>query len=300
VAFKEPVAADVFRAYDFAGKLLKAPSTVIEAAAWFVKNIPASYDVVFDASSVEHIRISRIMSRLCARRACVGYDYGSFSRLYSIRLDTALLASFHMKDIYAGLMHPFCGKKTVELELFPKRRESECNLSLPNKGARIIMHPGGRDNISQFEKRWPLERYVLLAKMLVNTFPCHIIMIGSKNESEWIEQAIKKEKEGRIINLAGRTGIDGMIECVRSASLFIGNNSGPLHIASACMVPIVTFAGGVPLYRWGVTPDEKTRVLGIDKKCSQCTEYECDRNGVPCIEAVTVDEAFGAAAGLMA
>jgi heptosyltransferase-3 len=299
IALRSPAARETLRACGFTGKILTAPGGFAHLAPWLIKTGICSYSVTIDASSIEQLHISRFASRLTSALACIGYHYGSSSWLYTIKLDTTPLAQAHIKDIYGHLLSPFAPVPALALESPPSLPGLLDGLNIPESRPRIVIHPGGRDNIASFEKRWPIDRFKILIERLCTSSGAGILLVGSGEEKNWLERNLDFAGRPGVVNLAGKISVAQLFEIIHSANIFIGNNSGPLHIAAACRTPLLTFAGGVPMSRWGVTEGNQAIVVGMDKRCPSCTGYECERHGRPCLEAISVDEVFTAVESLM-
>jgi ADP-heptose:LPS heptosyltransferase len=93
----------------------------------------------------------------------------------------------------------------------------------------ILIHPGA----SRPYQRWPLERFVELANHL-----------SESQATLWIHQGHEAEK--RLAPAVARVtpgSLPEFIRCLAGARLFVGNNSGPMHLASALGVPGVIPSG---------------------------------------------------------
>ncbi len=116
---------------------------------------------------------------------------------------------------------------------------------------RIVIHSGA----SLAEKRWPLERFGLLANRLAETHPVSWIEQGWAGEQDALSPAVRRFKPGSL---------DDFIRHMAGAKLFIGNNSGPMNIASSLGIPGVIVNGSSPP-RWDpVWHREKFTVLRDD------------------------------------
>ncbi len=91
-------------------------------------------------------------------------------------------------------------------------------------------------------KAWSPTRFADLALRLLKTFPCSILLGGSSDERE-IAETIKKEAQSLPIVLAGETTVRQYAAILQRCSLFIGNDNGPMHMASALGVPVVGLFG---------------------------------------------------------
>ena len=84
---------------------------------------------------------------------------------------------------------------------------------------------------------------------------------------------------------------------LKRSKLFISNDSGPVHIATAVGTPNIVIFGrkqpGLSPKRWGPT-GEGDIVLHRDVGCRVCLAHNCN-NSFKCLKAVTSDEVFEAA-----
>jgi len=138
-------------------------------------------------------------------------------------------------------------------------------------------------------RRWPSERFIELGNWLQKIYDANILILAAKNEQELalrIEKGLQPEK---TINLAGKTSLREMASILKHCNLFIGNDSGPLHVATAAGTPVVGFYGPGEYQRfkpWGRNHD--TLRLGLS--CSPCSQ-NCKFREPRCIEGITVSQA---------
>lgn len=125
-------------------------------------------------------------------------------------------------------------------------------------------------------KRWLPERFAEAAVEIATERNTSIAVFGAKEESticERVQQGI--EAAGvRCLNFAGTTSLLEFIELAAACDLYLTNDSGPMHIASALGVPTVAI--------FGATDDEATgptgtlsRVVREAVECSPCLLREC-------------------------
>jgi len=91
----------------------------------------------------------------------------------------------------------------------------------------IVIHPGA----SREYQRWPLRHFIALANRLSETYPVRWIAQG---EDAGLSSAVQRVKTSKL---------DDLVRVLAGAKLFIGNNSGPMHIASALGIPGVILIG---------------------------------------------------------
>jgi heptosyltransferase-2 len=77
-----------------------------------------------------------------------------------------------------------------------------------------------------------------------------------------------------MLNLAGRTNIHETAALLERCDLFVGNDSGPMHIAALMGVPVVAIFGPSNSRAWGpYTPpmeQSKHRIVALDLPCMPC------------------------------
>ena len=98
----------------------------------------------------------------------------------------------------------------------------------------VLFVPGG--SAHRLDKRWPAERYGQLGKILAER-GYDVVIIGGPQESALARQ-IQREV-GQARDLTGRTDFAKVAVLGAKASLVVGNDTGPLHLAAATGAPTV-------------------------------------------------------------
>src|SRR5579884_3972936 len=89
-------------------------------------------------------------------------------------------------------------------------------------------------------KRWPAERFAQAAALLAREAEASVAVFGSAAERALCE-LVARETGG--VNFAGRTSLRDFVDMTAACRLFLTNDSGAMHIASASGVPTVTVFG---------------------------------------------------------
>jgi heptosyltransferase II len=143
----------------------------------------------------------------------------------------------------------------------------------PGEGGWIAIAPGGGNNPKLFmpQKRWPAERFVALIRLLFKDDPgLRIFLLGDDSESDLLGSEFAKDS--RVVQLAGRLSLRQTALLLQQCRLFIGNDSGLLHLAGALDIPSISFFG--PTSPAGKTPFwTKHAVLYTKEPCSPCYKY---------------------------
>ncbi|HJT87527.1 MAG TPA: glycosyltransferase family 9 protein, partial [Bryobacteraceae bacterium] len=99
-----------------------------------------------------------------------------------------------------------------------------------------------------------------------------------------------------VLNLAGETTLREFIDLAAACRLFLTNDSGAMHVASALAVPTVAIFGATDDTATGPT-GPLTRVIRRDAECSPCLLRECPIDH-RCMTGVTADQVATAAFAL--
>ena len=154
-----------------------------------------------------------------------------------------------------------------------------------------VVHPGA----VMETKRWPAQRFAAVAQTLSERGLTIVVTAGPGEES--FASAVAAEVEGTVI-LLGLT-IPELAELIRDADLYIGNDSGPMHLATAVGTPVVAVWGSSDSRRWRPWSTSH-RVVQNPFECNPCPGYRCLVAESPlCIESVTVDQVSDAVKDLL-
>jgi len=153
----------------------------------------------------------------------------------------------------------------------------------PTKDLIIALCPG-----AQFKmKMWPTYKYSILADKLIKEYNAKIIICGGSGEIG-IAQSIINKMENIPVNLAGHTSLRQLAALFDFCHLFIGNDTGPLHIAAARGTPTLCIMGGGHFGRFYPYGDlRKHRVIHKWMPCYHC-DWHCIYNTTRCIEKISV------------
>ncbi len=143
------------------------------------------------------------------------------------------------------------GIENVGLDNLSWMKSSITHLNLPRPYALFVagcspQHP---------EKRWPIEKFRELAAKLIRQ-GITPVLIGTKAEGD-VTAAIARGLD--VCDLTGKTDLFNIPELARNAVCTIGNDTGPMHMASAAECPIVMlFSQAASKLELHAPPDYKT------------------------------------------
>jgi heptosyltransferase-2 len=123
-------------------------------------------------------------------------------------------------------------------------------------------------------KRWLPERFAEAAGTLATARGASIALFGSKGERELCGEVAQLLNGHQVINYAGQTTLAQFIDLASGCELFLTNDSGSMHIASALGVPTVAIFGATDDSTTGPT-GRNARVVRHPVDCSPCLLREC-------------------------
>jgi ADP-heptose:LPS heptosyltransferase len=155
-------------------------------------------------------------------------------------------------------------------ELFSLKSQSPP--SIDNK--YICIQLGSANSTSNY-KNWPIEKWKEFAKLFCQKYPLFKIkLLGDKTESE-LGKEIENINKDQIVSLIGKTDIPKLIEVIEKSILFIGSDSGLMHIAGSVSTPSITLWGpsDYNLYGWHKISSKKHKILVKEVSCRPCNSW---------------------------
>jgi heptosyltransferase-2 len=137
-------------------------------------------------------------------------------------------------------------------------------------------------------KRWLPERFAEVARRFLPVSPS-LLVFGSPSERPLCDQVIAALRGSGMEtrNLAGETTLREFIDLTSACRLFLTNDSGAMHVASALAVPTVAVFGSTDDTTTGPT-GPSARVVREHAECSPCLLRECPIDH-RCMTRVTAD-----------
>lgn len=162
----------------------------------------------------------------------------------------------------------------ITLDVRPERKQS-ARLRLQTQGvdfARTVIgvNPGAFYGSA---KRWPADRYAAVLDRLIGEREASVAIFGSPNEIA-IAESIRAAMRRQPAILSGRTDLSELIAMIACCDLFLTNDSGPMHLASALRVPTLAIFGSTDEMATGPMSPAAV-VLNKRVECSPCLLREC-------------------------
>lgn len=160
--------------------------------------------------------------------------------VYDRFLPESRLGDRHCRDFFmdvVGLVGDGGKDLSMEFPLLPEEIEAarqRLRSTLPLCPKVVCLHPGA----THAYQRWPVEAYVELATRL-QAAGCGIVLVGTGQERSLTARIASALRADAVLDAAGTTSLFELGALIHASDLFIGNDSGPLHIAVARRRPAV-------------------------------------------------------------
>lgn len=151
--------------------------------------------------------------------------------------------------------------------------------ALANVGLRgrdvAIVHPG--TGAFSLARRWPVERFAAVARELRGRYGFDVAVVrGPAPDEDALARQVASEASGASYGLpvVGPTPTLGaLVALLGQARVFVGNDSGVMHLATAARVPVVAIFGPSNDRAWGPYPPTAPRhaIVREQLACTPCT-----------------------------
>ncbi len=178
---------------------------------------------------------------------------------------------------------------------------AEESLQGAEDGKIIAIAPGAGDE----KRKWSAENFIGLARKMLKHYDGGLVVILVGKEDVELGGKIKNSLGEQAADMTGKTNFPQLFALLKRADIFIGNDSGIMHFASAAKTPTIEISchpeGGIenhpnsPL-RFG--PYNVPNVILQPKPDEICKDF-CGEKTARFINKITVDEAFEAAKKLL-
>ncbi|MBC8551694.1 MAG: glycosyltransferase family 9 protein, partial [Candidatus Brocadiales bacterium] len=142
--------------------------------------------------------------------------------------------------------------------------------------------------------RWSTLNYAKLADMILEKHDVKVVFTWGPGELEIVNEIVSCMKRKALVSC--KTTIKQLIELLRRSNIYIGGDTGPLHIASTLCIPTVAIFGPKDPILYGPYHDN-TITINKDLPCSPCRDRTC--SDPECLTTILPEEVFQAVNQLM-
>ncbi len=163
----------------------------------------------------------------------------------------------------------------------------------------VCIHPG----VGNTMRRWSASNFAALIDLLGDQEDMHAILVGGPDEQDFAREVLAaSHAQHRIVSLAGALSLPELSDVIGACALFVGNDSGPKHMAASLGVPTLGIHSAVvDAEEWAPLG---AAAFALEKRvvCSPCYlayASECPR-GLACLTGLKPKDALVACQRLLA
>jgi lipopolysaccharide heptosyltransferase II len=189
----------------------------------------------------------------------IGIDSGG--RGFSLSVGVVAKPARPESELYLDLLRAIGGGTVSrELEFQPSAGARQkidllVDAKLPGGRAFAVLHCGGGTNpgMALARKRWPVERFAELARRILAS-GCAVVLVGAEEDrtlTDRLKASVKatrdldaaRSSDNLVVDLVGQLSLDELAALAARASVYVGNDSGPTHLAEATGANVVMLFG---------------------------------------------------------
>ncbi len=259
------------------------------------------YDVAFDFHGILK---SGLISYMSGAKERVGFDRGyckEWNHLFNNRKVSPRSNRINRFERNFSLLGPLGldgVRGDVDLHVSQEDMEYVDQFFLGRRpgmsGPLVAIHPGTSSKTTY--KRWSPTKYTELADRLVEELKVSVLFTWGPGERAMVDEVRARMRRDSMVAPETRS-LKQLAEIFRRCSVYVGNDTGPMHIASLVKTPVVGIFGPTdPIVN---APYEGTPhiIVRKDLSCSPCRNRGC--KDVECMKAISSQDVFEAAKMLL-
>lgn len=219
-----------------------------------------NFDIVFDFEFYTYY--SALIVRLINSKESIGFNNlkNNRSRLFT---GTVLFNEHkHTRVNFLNLAAVKCTSVTPEFVKFIQDPPKTSKMPL------IVVNPNASP--LAYERRLPAKDFAVIIERLASTGKYDIALTGNAEETEYVARLYEKlNTKKNVSNLCGKLSVKQLTELISSSHCLLTNDSGPLHIASALNIPVISFFGPESPEKYGPLSAKKL-IFYRNLECSPC------------------------------
>lgn len=153
----------------------------------------------------------------------------------------------------------------------------------------VIISPGA----GALYRIWPLKKFAAIVDY-THSLGYQVILCGTRQEQS-LTQTITSLSSAPVVDVAGKVSLFTLAALLDKASLFLGNEAGLTHLASAVGTPVVCIMGGGHFKRFFPYTESEKRHIVFDPAMAcrndnwACAAHLLPGSPAPCLESITID-----------
>jgi ADP-heptose:LPS heptosyltransferase len=152
---------------------------------------------------------------------------------------------------------------------------------------KVVIHLGAGNRF----RDWGMENFsALVARLSARKIP--VFLIGHKAEERL--RAALLSKIPHTYDFSGEIAVHELLHLIAGAAVYVGADSGPLHLASLTPTPLVAFFGPNLAAISGPWRKERVEIMQLDMPCRPCSQRKCRYGTIPCMRDIALEQVYDA------
>jgi ADP-heptose:LPS heptosyltransferase len=128
------------------------------------------------------------------------------------------------------------------------------------------------------QRRWPVEHFHNVVEHLLQRPHLRCVLIGGAQDRDMVNRfQASLSQPDRVVNLAGHLSLRELVALMQLADLYLGNDSGPLHVAACVGLPVLALFGPESPEVYGPPAQPGNTVLYRAELCGPCLNVYSDK-----------------------
>lgn len=249
------------------------------------------YEVAVD---LQRLAKSALLARLSGAARVLGHDRARTKELAWLWTNERLApgeGGVHMVEQYLAFARHLGARATVPRFAFARDEAAEkraAELLAELGGAPVLVNVGA----SKPANRWAPERFGALAAALARD-GFSVCLTGGPDDRAAAERACAAAGNATVRDLVGQTSLRELVALSARARLFVGCDTGPMHLAAALGVPVVALFGPADPARTGPFGAGHV-IVRVPPPCAPCGRKTCNQPRHACMEDLDVERVLAA------
>lgn len=233
---------------------------------------------------IEGEQKSATLSRLCGAATRIGPPRRHGRWFYSLSLEPDWQG--HRWHSYASLSQPAApSARYLPLADCPGSDAAVRNLlSGQAENTCLVVHVGA----TKTYKMWHPEQFASLCQR-ARRAGLTPVLIGAGHKDRMQIARVQSFLCEPVLDLCDQLTLSELISLLQHSQGYVGNDSGPMHLAAACGIPVVALFGPTDEHIWHPLSGQ-ARVLRWQPCAAKCQRSNCVRDSYPCLQRITVDQ----------
>jgi ADP-heptose:LPS heptosyltransferase len=165
----------------------------------------------------------------------------------------------------------------------------------------VVISPGASNR--RLTKAWEEEKFADLIFLLYEKFSLIPVLVGSADNvvpNKIIEDYVTKKVGGdkiKLVNFSGKINLQTLCAVIKKSALFVGIDSGVMHLASSLDIPVVGLFGPTDPFYVGPQNEKSIVVKNETLECAPCYLKDCDHRN--CMRLISVQSVMNACEKLL-